>query len=68
MIAIIARTEAITPKMMVPVKSGLGSDFVVVIVSLLKAASLGKEGDGRVRLEASGAIMVKADERDSQWR
>ena len=42
MIAIIASTEAITPKMMVPVRSGLGpEEFVVVDVALLKVAMLG---------------------------
>jgi hypothetical protein len=42
MMAIIASTEAITPKMMVPVKSGLGSEeeFTAVDVALLKAAAL----------------------------
>jgi hypothetical protein len=43
MMAIIASTEAITPKMMVPVESGLGSEveeFTVVDVALLKAAAL----------------------------
>jgi hypothetical protein len=43
MMAIIASTEAITPKMMVPVKSGLGSEaeeFTVVDAALLKAAAL----------------------------
>jgi hypothetical protein len=40
--AIIASTEAITPKIMVPVKSGLGSEeeVTVVDVALLKAAAL----------------------------
>jgi len=43
MMAIIASTEAITPKMMVPVKSGLGSseESKAVDVLLLKAATLG---------------------------
>jgi hypothetical protein len=43
MIAMIARTEAITPKMMVPVKSGLGweeEEFAAVDVVALKAAAL----------------------------
>jgi hypothetical protein len=42
MMAIIASTDAITPKMMVPVKSGLGSEEEVTVVDvvLLKAAAL----------------------------
>jgi hypothetical protein len=43
MMAIIASTEAITPKIMVPVKSGLGSEeeeVTVVDVVLLSTAAL----------------------------
>lgn len=41
MMAIIASTEAITPKMMVPVESELGSEevFTAVGVALLRAAT-----------------------------
>jgi hypothetical protein len=71
MIAMIARTEVITPKMMVPVKSELGSEvFAVVDVALWKAARVilelasGCERDEMVRLEVSGAIVWTVVERE----
>lgn len=64
MMAIIASTEAITPKMMVPVKSELGLEEVsmAVGVALLRAATSEWEGYEMVRLEASGAIVWEEGE------
>jgi hypothetical protein len=69
--AIIANTEAITPKMMVPVRSGLGFEEFVDADVASKAVVLGDDQDERVwleamvRLEASGAIIWEMVERKS---
>ena len=69
--AIIANIEAITPKMMVPVKSGLGFEEYVDAGVSSKAVVLGVDQDERVWLEAmvrldpSGAIVWEMGERKS---